>query len=94
MLKFEYVIVHENIPYKFDNGHCRIKVKVMVGLSNFSPFTTIQTVRPYSNLVEASKLKLSMYVHLIIIHTTCTCIIDEYPHASMISQIPRACREC
>ena len=31
-MKFEYVVVYENISDKFDNGHCQIKVKVMVGL--------------------------------------------------------------
>ena len=44
-----------------------IKDKVTVGLSNFPPFTTIQTIRSYnSTWVQARKLKLSMYVHLII----------------------------
>ena len=31
-MKFEYVVVYENISDKFDNGHCHIKVKVTVGL--------------------------------------------------------------
>ena len=31
-LKFEYVVVYANISDMFDNGHCRIKVKVTVGL--------------------------------------------------------------
>ena len=31
-MKFEYVVVYENISDKFDNGHCQIKVKVTVGL--------------------------------------------------------------
>ena len=35
----------------------RIKVKVTVGLQNFSPFTTIQTVRSYSSiLIQARNL--------------------------------------
>ena len=60
-MKFEYIVVYENISDKFDNGHCRIKVKVTVGL--FSPFTTIQTIRSYnSTLIEARKLISSMYV--------------------------------
>ena len=29
-MKFEYVVVYENILDKFDNGNCRIKVKVTV----------------------------------------------------------------
>ena len=70
-LKLEYTVVYENISDKSDNGHCQIKVKVTVGL--FSPFTTIQTIRSYySSLVEARKLILSMYVHLIIIHNILT----------------------
>ena len=27
-MKFEYFVEYENIMDKFDNGHCRIKVKV------------------------------------------------------------------
>ena len=57
----EYIVVYENCSDKFDIEHCRIKVKVTVGLQNFSPFTTIQTVMSYnSTLVEARKLILSM----------------------------------
>ena len=29
-MKFEYVVVYENISDMFNNGHCRIKVKAMV----------------------------------------------------------------
>ena len=43
-IKFEHV-EYENIPDKFDIGHCRTKVKVTVQLRNFSPFTAIQTIR-------------------------------------------------
>ena len=69
-MKFKCVIVNENISDKFNIGYCWIKVKVMVGLRNFSPFTTTQTIRSYnSTLVEARKLILSMYVVLIILHT-------------------------
>ena len=49
-MKFENVVVYENISDKFDNGHCQIKVKVTVGLSNFSPFTTIQISGPITQL--------------------------------------------
>ena len=31
-MKLEYSVVYENISDKFDNGHCRIKVKVTGGL--------------------------------------------------------------
>ena len=31
-MKVEYIVVYENISDKLDNGHCRIKVKVKVGL--------------------------------------------------------------
>ena len=34
-MKFEYVLVYENISDKFDKSHCRIEVKVMVGLEIF-----------------------------------------------------------
>ena len=31
-MKLEYIVVYENNSDKFDHGHCRIKVKVTVGL--------------------------------------------------------------
>ena len=31
-IKLEYIVVYDNISDKFDNGHCRIKFKVTVGL--------------------------------------------------------------
>ena len=66
-MKFEHIVVYENISEKFDIGHCRTKVKVTVRLRNFSPFTAIQTVRSQnSTLVQARKLILSMYDHLIL----------------------------
>ena len=50
---------------------CQIKVNVTVGLQRFTTFTTIQTVRSYnSTLVQARKLLLSMYVHLILLFKT------------------------
>ena len=67
--KLEYVVVYENSSDEFDIELRRIKVKVTVGVQNFSPFTTIQTVRSYSStLVQARNLILSMYVHLILIY--------------------------
>ena len=30
-MKFEYIVVYENISDKFDNGHCQIEGKVTVG---------------------------------------------------------------
>ena len=70
-------VVYKNISDKFDIGHCWTKVKVTVPLRNFSPFTAIQTVRSHdSTLVEARKLILSMYVHLILKYK-----IYEYRHA-------------
>ena len=58
---------------EFDIELRQIKVKVSVGLQKFPPFTTVQT------LVQARKLLLSMYVHLILIYK-----IYEYHHASVI----------
>ena len=75
-MKLEYVVVYENSSDEFDIEHCQIKVKVTVGVQNFSPFTTIQTVRSYnSTLVQDRKLILSVYVHLILIYK-----IYEYRH--------------
>ena len=76
-MKLEYFVVYEKSLEEFDIEHCHIKVKVTVGLEKFSPFTTIQTVRSYSlTLVQARKLILSMYIHLIQIYK-----IYEYRHA-------------
>ena len=59
-MKLEYIVVYENISDKFDIGHCRTKVKVTARLRNFSPFTTIQTVRSHnSTLVQAGRLILN-----------------------------------
>ena len=72
--KLEYFVVYENSSDEFDIELCQIKVKVMVGIQNFSPFTTIQTVRSYSStLVQARDLILSMYVHLILIYKIYEC---------------------
>ena len=76
-MKLEYIIVYENSSDEFNIEHCRIKVKVTVGVQKFSPFTTIQTVRSYnSTLVQDRKLILSVYVHTILIYK-----IYEYRHA-------------
>ena len=75
-MKLEYIVVYENSLDEFDIEHCRIKVKVTVGIQKFSPFTTIQTVRSYdSTLVQDRKLILSVYVHLILKYK-----IYEYRH--------------
>ena len=67
-MKLEYIVVYENISDKFDIGLCRTKVKVTARFRNFSPFTTIQTVRSHiSTLVQAGR-PISMYVHLILIY--------------------------
>ena len=73
-MKLEFIVIYEHSSDEFDIEHHRIKVKV--GLQKFSPFTTI-TVRSYdSTLVQAKKLILRMYVHLIVIYK-----IYEYHHA-------------
>ena len=75
-MKLDYILVFENILDKFYIGHCQTKVKVTARLQNFSPFTTVQTVRSHnSTLVEAGRLILSTYVHLILIYS-----IYEYRH--------------
>ena len=72
-MKLEYIVVYENSSDEFDIEHCRIKVKVTVGVQKF---TTIQTVRSYnSTLVQDRKLILSVYGHLILIYN-----IYEYRH--------------
>ena len=76
-MKLKYIVVYENSLDEFDIEHCRIKVKVTVGVQTFSPFTTVQTVRSYNlMLLQATKLILSMYVYLILIYK-----IFEYTHA-------------
>ena len=78
-MKFKYSVIHlyENSSDKFDCGHYRIKVKVTAGIQAVFPFTAMQTVRSYNlTLVQARKLILSIYVHLILIYK-----IYEYRHA-------------
>ena len=68
-MKLEYIVVYENSSDELNIEHHQIKVKGTVGLQKFSPFTTLQTVRYYnSTLVQARKLILSMYIHLIVIY--------------------------
>ena len=75
-MKLEYIAVYENSLDEFDIEHCRIKVKVTVGVQKFSPLTRIQTVSFYnSTLVQDRKLILSVYVHPILINK-----IYEYRH--------------
>ena len=51
-MKFEIVVLYENISNKFDIGHCQMKIKVTV--TPF-PYAAIQTERSYkSNLTQAS----------------------------------------
>ena len=72
--KSEYIVVYENSSDEFDIELHRIKVKVTVGVQEFSPFTTIQTVRSYSStLVQARNLILSIYLHLILIYKIYEC---------------------
>ena len=60
-VKLEHIVVYENSSDEFDIGHCLIKVKVTASLRNFSPFTTIQTVKAYiSVLAHVTKLWLSI----------------------------------
>ena len=49
-MKFKYDVAYENNSDKFNNGHCRIKVKVTGGLQKFPLFTAIQTVKSYTQL--------------------------------------------
>ena len=68
-VKLEHTVVYENSSDEFDIGHCPIKVKVMAWLWNFSPFTTIQTIKAHiSALAQVRKLWLSMSVNHILIY--------------------------
>ena len=76
-MKLEYIVVYENSWDKFGIEHCRMKVKVTVGLKNFQHLSQYKLSGPISQLcAQAWKLILSMYVHLIIV-----CEILEYCHA-------------
>ena len=61
----EQVVVYENIPYKFDIGHCRTKVKVTFEI--FLHLPQYKLSGPITTLVQARKLILSVYVYRIII---------------------------
>ena len=53
-LKLDHIVVYENNSDEFDIGHCPIRSR---SLSNFSPFTTIQTNKSYiSTLAHVRKL--------------------------------------
>ena len=59
-MKFKYieVRVYKNTSNKFDIGYCQTKVKVIVRLLNYSPFTAIQSVRFHnSTLVPGTSLE-------------------------------------
>ena len=72
--KLEYFVVYENSSDEFDIELHQIMVKVTVGVQNFSPFITIQTVRSYiSTLVQAKNLILNIYLHLILIYKIYEC---------------------
>ena len=65
-MKLEYIVVYENNSEEFDIWNCRTKVKVT---EIFLPITSIQTIKSHnSTLVQARKLVLSMYDHLILIY--------------------------
>ena len=62
-MKLDYVVVYEKSSDEFDIEHCRIKVKVIIGVQKFSPFTTIQTVRSYNSImVQDRNFILSIYI--------------------------------
>ena len=72
--KLEFIVLYENNPDEFDIKLHRIKVKVTVGIQNFSLFSTMQSVKSYSSsLVQARNLILSMYVHLVLIYKIYEC---------------------
>ena len=73
-MKFKYIVVYENSFDEFNIGHFQIKVKVSAGVQTVFTFTAIQNVR--STLVQARKLILSIYIHLILIYK-----IYEYRYA-------------
>ena len=72
--KLEYIAVCEYSSDEFDTELHQIKIKVTVGVQNFSQFTTIQGVMYCSStLVQASNLILSIYLHLILIYKIYEC---------------------
>ena len=78
-MKFKYFVVpvKENSSDKFNIDHCQIKVKVIVGFPNSSPYTAIQTFRSNnSNLVQTRRLILSMFVLL----KYCAKFMNIYDH--------------
>ena len=74
-MKFKYIVVYENNSDKFNI--LLIKVKVTAEVQTVFLFTAIQIDRSYnSTLVQGRKLKLRIYVHLILIYK-----LYEYRHA-------------
>ena len=74
-MKLEHIVVYENISDKFDNGHCRIKVKVTVGFEIFVILRKVGEVQIFkhrlyiSALEQAKVLLLGKYVLLGVINT-------------------------
>ena len=59
---FKYDVAYENNSDKFNNGHCRIKVKVTGGLQKFPIYRNTNCQVQYSTWVQARKLILGLYV--------------------------------
>ena len=62
-MKFKYIVLYENNSDKYDIEYYPIKVKVTARVKTIFPFTAIEAVM--STSVQARKLLLCMYVHLI-----------------------------
>ena len=68
-MKLEYTVVYKHGLDEFDIEHHRNQGEGHCRPSTVFPHYTIQNVRSYnSTLVQARKLILSIYVHLILIH--------------------------
>ena len=73
-MKLEYVVVYEKSSEEFGIEHCRIKVKVTVGVYKFPHLPQYKLSGPIT-LEQDRKLILSMHVHLILKYK-----IYEYRH--------------
>ena len=62
--KSKYIVAYENSSEESGIELRRIKVKVTVGVQNFSPFTTIQTVRSYNSTTLAQARNLIIVAFL------------------------------
>ena len=79
-LKLKHIVVYRNCSDEFDIGQCPMKVKITTRLSNFSPFTTIQTVKSYISALTQCRKQARRNYKICITHIWVTQIYHCITH--------------